>query len=114
VRCGFRDLRFQDGYFRLNGRRILLKSGQTDARSPIGIFVAHDPDLPRRDLFNGKVAGLNMIRSFGGETPHVQLDLCDELGLLVYQESCRVADGAVTGNAGTLPAGDPRHGSTRP
>jgi len=31
TRCGFRDFRFQDGYFRLNGRRLLVKSSQTDA-----------------------------------------------------------------------------------
>lgn len=86
TRCGFRDFRFEDGYFRLNGRRILLKSAQTDARAPGGTFVAHNPDLPRRDLLNCKVTGHNMIRSFGGQTPRYQLELCDEIGLLVYQE----------------------------
>ena len=29
VRCGFRDFRFDDGYFRLNGRRIFLRSSHT-------------------------------------------------------------------------------------
>ena len=27
-----------------------------------------------------------MIRSFGGQTPRYQIELCDEIGLLVYQE----------------------------
>ena len=86
TRCGFRDFRFEDGYFRLNGRRIFVKCAQTDARAPIGHLVAHDPDLPRRDLINCKATRHNMIRSFGGQTPRYQIELCDEIGLLVYQE----------------------------
>ena len=86
TRCGFRDFRFEDGYFRLNERRIFVKCAQTDARAPIGHLVAHDPDLPRRDLINCKATRHNMIRSFGGQTPRYQIELCDEIGLLVYQE----------------------------
>ena len=63
TRCGFRDFRFEGGYFRLNGRRIFVKCAQTDARAPIGHLVAHDPDLPRRDLINCKATRHNMIRS---------------------------------------------------
>ncbi|MBN2292742.1 MAG: hypothetical protein JXM70_09975, partial [Pirellulales bacterium] len=86
TRCGFRDFRFENGYFRLNGKRILLKSSQTDARAPGGIFVAHDPDLLRRDLINCKATGHNMIRAFGGQIPRYQIEMCDEIGLMVYQE----------------------------
>ena len=86
TRCGFRDFRFEDGYFRLNGRRIFIKCAQTDARAPIGHLVAHDPDLPRQDLINCKATRHNMIRSFGGQTPRYQIELCDAIGLLVYQE----------------------------
>ena len=86
TRCGFRDFRFEDGYFRLNGRRIFVKCAQTDARAPIGHLVAHDPDLPRQDLIHCKATRHNMIRSFGGQTPRYQIELCDEIGLLVYQE----------------------------
>ena len=86
TRCGFRDFRFEDGYFRLNGRRLFVKCAQTDARAPIGHLVAHDPDLPRQDLIHCKATRHNMIRSFGGQTPRYQIELCDEIGLLVYQE----------------------------
>lgn len=86
TRCGFRDFRFDDGYFRLNGRRVFLKSAQTDARAPGGTYVAHDPGLLRCDLVNSKVAGLNMIRAFGGQIPRYQIEMCDELGLMIYQE----------------------------
>ena len=36
TRCGFRDFRLADGYFRLNGRRIFLKSSHTGADTPVG------------------------------------------------------------------------------
>lgn len=87
VRCGFRDFRFAGGYFRLNGRRIYLRCSHTCNHYPVGIQFPEDPDLLRRDLLNMKVMGFNAIRFiWGGATP-VQLDLCDEIGLLVYEES---------------------------
>lgn len=86
TRCGFREFRLENGYFRLNGRRLFLKSSQTDARAPGGIFVPHDPELVRRDLVNVKATNQNMIRSFGGQIPRYQIDMCDDIGIMVYQE----------------------------
>ena len=87
VRCGFREFRFENGYFRLNGRRIFLRSSHTVNHYPIGLQFPHDTDLARRDFLNAKVMGFNMVRFIcGGATP-AQLDLCDEIGLLVYDES---------------------------
>ncbi|MCP4641087.1 MAG: glycoside hydrolase family 2 [bacterium] len=87
VRCGFRVFRFEDGYFRLNGRRIFLRSSHTVNHYPIGLQFPHDPDLARRDLLNAKVMGFNMVRFICGGATQEQLDLCDEIGLLVYDES---------------------------
>jgi hypothetical protein len=87
VRCGFRDFRFTDGYFRLNGRRLYLRSSHTCNHYPIGLQFPRDPDLLRRDLLNMKVMGFNMIRFIWGGAARAQLDLCDEIGLLVYEES---------------------------
>jgi hypothetical protein len=86
TRCGFRDFRFENNYFRLNGRRILLRSSVSGDMFPIGIHVPFDSDWPRRDLINMKMMGFNTIRFYGLPTRH-QLDLCDELGLMVYEES---------------------------
>ncbi len=86
-RCGFRDFRLENGYFRLNGKRIFVKCSHTGADLPVGMNVPHDPDLLRRDVLHSKVMGMNMIRSFNGLMSRRQLDLCDELGLLVYQEN---------------------------
>jgi len=86
-RCGFRDFRFRDGHFRLNGRRLYLRSTHTVNATPVGQQVPHDPDLFRRDLFYLKVMGFNCIRFIWGGATRAQLDLCDELGLMVYAES---------------------------
>jgi len=87
TRCGFRDFRFADGYFRLNGRRILLRCCHTCNHYPIGQQFPHDPDLLRRDLLNLKVMGFNAVRFIWGAATPVQLDLCDEMGFMVYEES---------------------------
>ena len=46
--CGFRDFRFADGHFQLNGKRVFLKSSHTATIYPIGLHWPHDPDLARR------------------------------------------------------------------
>jgi hypothetical protein len=87
VRCGFRDFRFQNGFFRLNGRRLYLRCSHTGNCCPIGLELPYDPDWLRRDLLNVKVMGFNAIRFIAGIAKRYQLDLCDEIGLLVYEES---------------------------
>jgi hypothetical protein len=87
ARCGFRDFRFADGAFRLNGKRIFLKGSFTGNMVPAGYRVPRDPDLLRRDLLSSKVLGMNIIRFFGAVPRRDQLDLCDEIGLLVLEES---------------------------
>lgn len=89
VRCGFRDFRVVDGYFRLNGKRIFLRSTHTGNHTPVGQVVApcDAPDLLRRDLLLSKATGFNMARFIAGVAHPWQLDLCDEIGLLVYEES---------------------------
>jgi len=87
TRCGFRDFRFENGYFRLNGRRIFLKSSHTATHYPIGLHWPHDPDLARRELITMKAMGFNAIRFFCAVPARYQLDLCDEMGFMIYEES---------------------------
>ena len=86
TRCGFRDFRFERGHFRLNGVRLFLRSSHTGNCCPIGMHLPHQPGLLRRDLLNVKAMGFNAIRFIAGVAQRTQLDLCDELGLLVYEE----------------------------
>lgn len=89
VCCGFRDFRVVNGYFQLNGRRIILRSSHTLNQSPIGIRIppAEARDLLRRDMLYAKASGLNMIRFAVGIAYPYQLDLCDEIGIMVYEET---------------------------
>jgi beta-galactosidase/beta-glucuronidase len=87
VRCGFRDFRFENGAFRLNGRRIYLRCSHTGNCCPIGLELPHDSDILRRDLINAKAMRFNAIRFIAGVAKRYQLDLCDEIGLMVYEES---------------------------
>jgi hypothetical protein len=89
VRCGFRDFRVEKGYFRLNGKRIFVRSSHTGNHCPVGQVVPPPgaPDLLRLDLLYAKASGFNMLRFIAGVAHPYQLDLCDELGLLVYQET---------------------------
>ena len=86
VRCGFRDFRVVNGYFRLNGKRIFLRSTHTGNHFPMGQIVSRDPDHQRRDLIYARACGFNMVRFIAGVAWPEQLDLCDEIGLMVYEE----------------------------
>jgi hypothetical protein len=89
VRCGFRDFRVEKGYFRLNGKRIFVRSSHTGNHCPVGQIVPPlgAPDLLRLDLVYAKASGFNMLRFISGMAHPYQLELCDEMGLLVYEES---------------------------
>jgi len=87
TRFGFRDFRFRNGWFRLNGQRLYLRCSHTGNCCPVGLELPHDPDLLRRDLINAKMMGFNAIRFISGVAKRYQLDLCDEIGLMVYEES---------------------------
>jgi Glycosyl hydrolases family 2, sugar binding domain/Glycosyl hydrolases family 2, TIM barrel domain/Glycosyl hydrolases family 2 len=87
ARCGFRDFRLVDGYFRLNGRRVFLRSTHTGNHYPMGISRAQELDFVRRDLIYAKASGFNMVRFISGMALAEQLDFCDEIGLMVQEES---------------------------
>lgn len=86
---GFRDFRVVNGFFRLNDRRLFLKSTHTGNHCPFGQIVPPPgaPDLLRQDLIYAKASGFNMVRFISGMAHPWQLDLCDEIGLMVYEES---------------------------
>ena len=87
TRCGFRDFRFENGYFRLNNRRILVRGVLAMPVTPISGRVPYDPNMLRLDLLQLKMMGFNMVRFFSGVPRRFQLDLADEIGIMVYEES---------------------------
>lgn len=87
VRTGFREFKVQNGFFRLNGRRIFLKCGHIGSVCPASLNATTQPGLLRQDLLMVKASGFNMIRFIAKTATMEQLDLCDELGLMVYEEN---------------------------
>ncbi len=86
VRIGFRDFRVEDGWFILNGKRLFLKSTHTGNHFPIGQVVPPAADMMRRDFLYAKACGYNCVRFIAGMAWPEQLDYCDEIGLMVYEE----------------------------
>lgn len=85
-RFGFREFSVRNGYFTLNGRRIFLKSAHTVNQFP-NHAGALDVAMLRTDLLYAKSCGFNTVRWIGGNALPQQLDLCDEIGLMAYEET---------------------------
>ena len=85
-RIGLRDFRFdpQEGFF-LNGRRVQLNG--VDLHADLGpLGMAFDTDAMRRQLSVMRDMGANALRtSHNCPAPEV-LDLCDEMGIFVWNE----------------------------
>lgn len=87
-KCGFRTFTVgEDGYFYLNGRRILLRCSHTGNAMPESTHtVSRDRELLRKDFLMAKATGFNAIRYISGAALPIQLDICDEIGLMIYVE----------------------------
>jgi hypothetical protein len=90
VRTGFRDFRFEDGAFQLNGKKVLLRSAPQSNYDPIGYWLPFDhgasPDLFQRRLAYAKEMGFNMVRVHRAAARRNMLDFADENGILIYEE----------------------------
>jgi hypothetical protein len=87
VRFGLREFTIADGYFRLNGRRFFPRGALQAGHYPAGICRPLDPALLYRELLCVKQAGFNMMRALGYTPIPAQLDMADQLGILIYQET---------------------------
>jgi beta-galactosidase len=86
VRFGFREARFKDDGFYLNGERMQLVGLNRHQNFPF-IGAAAPARLQRKDADILKdELGVNIVRtSHYPQSPHF-LDRCDEIGLLVFEE----------------------------
>ena len=90
-RFGIRHAEFLDhGPFQLNGERLLIRGTQRHM-DHANYAAAQPDDLIREELQLVKQMGANFIRLGHYQQPRLVLDLCDELGLLVWEEApwCR-------------------------
>ena len=85
-RFGFRNFRFiEKGPFHLNGRRLLLR-GTHRHEDHAGVAAAMTEDMMRQEMTMMKEMGVNFIRLGHYQQSEIILDLCDELGILVWEE----------------------------
>lgn len=97
-RFGLRQFEFKDkGPFLLNGKRLLLR-GTHRHEDHAGVGAAMTEEMMAKELKMMKEMGVNFIRLGHYQQSEIILNLCDELGILVWEEIpwCR---GGVGGNA---------------
>lgn len=95
-RFGVRHTEFQEhGPFLLNGERLFLRGTQRHM-DHAGYAAAQPDDLIRQEFKLAKQMGINFIRLGHYQQTRLVLELCDELGILVWEEApwCRSSVGS--------------------
>jgi len=85
-KIGFRNINFvEKGPFKLNGKRLLLR-GTHRHEDHAGLAAAMTEDLIRKEMVMMKEMGVNFIRLGHYQQSRIVLNLCDSLGILVWEE----------------------------
>ena len=95
-RFGLRHYEFvEHGPFLLNGKRVLLRGTQRHA-DHAGVAAAMTDDLVMQEMKLIREMGANFIRLAHYQQDRLVLDLCDELGIMVWEEApwCRAGVGS--------------------
>lgn len=75
----------KDAVFRLNGKRIVLRTAISWGFWPVtGLYPT--PELARKQITTAKALGLNMLNFHRCIGPPIVMDYADEMGLLQYEE----------------------------
>jgi beta-galactosidase len=85
-KTGFRSFEFKEkGPFFLNGKRVLLQ-GTHRHEDHAGVAAAMTEDMMRKEMTLIKAMGVNFIRLGHYQQSRIILNLCDSLGILVWEE----------------------------
>lgn len=83
---GFREFKFEKhGPFYLNGKRLLLQ-GTHRHEDHAGVAAAMTEEMIREEMLLMKNMGVNFIRLGHYQQSRIVLNLCDSLGILVWEE----------------------------
>ncbi|MBN1672097.1 MAG: sigma-70 family RNA polymerase sigma factor [Kiritimatiellae bacterium] len=95
-RIGFRTFAAKDGHFYLNGNKVKLMGfqlgGGKNIKAP-GTWCCNADNHARKLLWGLKQANVNFCRPHNGADgglPKTMYNVCDELGILIYDEYIRV------------------------
>ncbi|WP_316805442.1 glycoside hydrolase family 2 TIM barrel-domain containing protein [Pedobacter nototheniae] len=85
-KIGFRNINFvEKGPFKLNGKRLLLR-GTHRHEDHAGVAAAMTEGMIREEMQMMKDMGVNFIRLGHYQQSRIVLNLCDSLGILVWEE----------------------------
>ncbi|GHN02547.1 beta-galactosidase [Cytophagales bacterium WSM2-2] len=85
-KIGFRNFEFVNkGPFLLNGKRLLLR-GTHRHEDHAGVAAAMTEEMIRKEMLMMKEMGVNFIRLGHYQQSRIVLDLCDSLGIVVWEE----------------------------
>ena len=85
-KVGFRNFEFvEKGPFMLNGKRLLLR-GTHRHEDHAGVAAAMTEEMIRTEMKMMKEMGVNFIRLGHYQQSRIVLDLCDSLGIVVWEE----------------------------
>lgn len=85
-KIGFRHFEFvKKGPFKLNGTRLLLR-GTHRHEDHAGVAAAMTEEMMREEMISMKEMGVNFIRLGHYQQSRIILNLCDSLGILVWEE----------------------------
>jgi len=85
-KIGFRNFEFvEKGPFMLNGKRLLLR-GTHRHEDHAGVAAAMTEDMIRTEMKMMKEMGVNFIRLGHYQQSRIVLNLCDSLGIFVWEE----------------------------
>ena len=85
-KVGFRRIEFvEHGPFKLNGQRLLLR-GTHRHEDHAGVAAAMTEPMIRQEMVLMKQMGVNFIRLGHYQQSRIVLNMCDSLGILVWEE----------------------------
>jgi beta-galactosidase len=85
-KVGFRNFEFKTkGPFYLNGKRLLIRGTQRH-EDAAGVAAALTEDMMRKEMIQMKEMGVNFIRLGHYQQSRIILNLCDSLGIMVWEE----------------------------
>jgi beta-galactosidase len=85
-KVGFRRIEFvEHGPFKLNGQRLLLR-GTHRHEDHAGVAAAMTEPMIRQEMVLMKQMGVNFIRLGHYQQSRIVLNLCDSLGIMVWEE----------------------------
>ncbi len=85
-KIGFREFEFKkNGPFYLNGKRLLLR-GTHRHEDHAGVAAAMTEKMIRKEMLLMKDMGVNFIRLAHYQQSSIVLNLCDSLGIMVWEE----------------------------